>query len=252
MILLLCFNHTFRDLSGQSRWLNATLRVPPQCGGGSAVCARSMSKWRSRWPWQPPFITAVMGRGKHFGLRALGTVRAGCAAVTQCFNLDEEETAAGERPTALVEPRGPSAKQLQPQFGRRCSVSRRSSAAAGRRMRTALLFCLQCSSSCSRGPFRKLLTSGCPLLSFRVLQPADVEQVIDVPVLYVDDPEEDPALEAAIEAVEALERIHMEQIELRVLNAVPVSAADREAWRRWVNRARRVEPWELLSAWGRR
>ena len=67
----------------------------------------------------------------------------------------------------------------------------------------------------------------------RAGQPADVEQVLEVPVLHVDDPGDDPVLEADLEELEAAEAIRMDWLEHQILTGVPVSAADRAAWRRW-------------------
>ena len=68
---------------------------------------------------------------------------------------------------------------------------------------------------------------------------ADVEQVLDVPVLHTDDSRVDLALDAFREAAEAAENVRMDWLEHQILTGAPVSAADRAAWRRWANRKKR-------------
>ena len=68
------------------------------------------------------------------------------------------------------------------------------------------------------------------------VQPADVELVLDVPVLHTDDSEEDPALDAYCEVAESHENMRMDWLEHQILIGTPGSAADRAAWRRWASR----------------
>ena len=77
--------------------------------------------------------------------------------------------------------------------------------------------------------------------TFRVLQPTDVGQVLDVPALHTDDSGVDPALDVFREAAEASENVRMDWVEDQVLTGAPVSAADRAAWRRWANEEEKEE-----------
>ena len=76
----------------------------------------------------------------------------------------------------------------------------------------------------------------------RSLQPTDVEQDLNVPVLHFPDEDlalGDPVLDAFREAAEAETHIRMDWIEYQILARAPVSATDRAAWRRWTNRRKR-------------